>query len=94
MTIDYDYTIKELHRMLDNELSAPESQRFGATLQHWQDMNPISLNAGALELLIAYYNKKQYEEQLEPRMKALLTREAYISKQCSPHPFAKESCKF
>ena len=94
MTIDYQYTINELHKMLDYELSAPENNRFGATLQHWQDMNPISLDAGAIELLIAYFNKKQYEEQLEPKLKAVLTREQYIQKQCSPHPFAKDSCKF
>ena len=77
MTIDYDYTIKELHKMLDFELSAPVSQRFGATLQHWQDMKPISIDTGALEILIAYYNHKQYVEQLEPRLKALRTVEEY-----------------
>ena len=94
MTIDYDYTINELHNMLEHELSAPESQRFGATLQHWQDMMPISIDSGALEVLIAYYCKKQYTEQLEPRLKALQTRNEYLHKQCSPHPFAIDSCKF
>lgn len=94
MTIDYEYTIKALHKMLDNELSAPENNRFGATLQHWQDMNPISIDAGALEVLISYYCKKEYTEQIEPRLKALQTRNEYIRKQCSPHPFGKDSCKY
>lgn len=90
MSIDYDYTIKELHKMLDYELSAPESNKFGATLQHWQDMKPISIDAGALEILIAYYNKKQYEEQLSPKLKALFAHEEYIRKQTDPHPFGKD----
>lgn len=52
------YKVEQLWNMLKAEIDAPEDQKYGAHLQHWNgNAKPINIDAGALRALIAYYTK-------------------------------------
>lgn len=52
-----EHKIKQLREMLKFEEVQPPEGQYGAHLDHWSGHGtPINLDAGALRLLIRYYN--------------------------------------
>ena len=53
-----EYKVQQLKKMLKYEEQQPEDKQYGAHLTHWSGRaNPINIDAGALRLLIEYYNE-------------------------------------
>ena len=59
----YGYKIDQLRNMLRIEQSPDaEIRGYGAHLSHWhEDTAPVNIDAGALEALIDYYERKNME---------------------------------
>lgn len=55
-----EYKVKQLRAMLEFEQECSDSEKFGAHLTHWSGHgNPINLDEGALNVLIAYYEAQE-----------------------------------
>jgi len=56
-----EYKVKQLTRMLEHETSKAE-EHYGARLSHWRgDTNYLTIDAGGLRALIAYYSEHDTE---------------------------------
>ena len=54
------YKLEQLKIMLEWEKNAQPNEQYGAHLTHWSGQaKPINIDAGALEALIAYYERKK-----------------------------------
>lgn len=75
------YKVKQLTQMLAHETD-PNEEHYGANLTHWYgDSKPLTIDAGGLEALIAYYSGSDDTEKKTGCSEGMLVTAASNHKQ-------------